>query len=979
MGEPNDTAAGSNRDRVPPAGWWWVPVYVAALWAGIRLAYLVDLDEGKLTVIWVPTGLVVGGLLVTRRQLWPALLALSTGVYVADGLIWPDLGWSWYQLLIVAVVTDLLRAVAAWVLVGVSPRRVRLEHPADLVRLIAVVLGVFFLSAAISVRMWSAWEPELDFWREVQLWWFSEALGAVVLVPWVLAYFGPASAESSPVRRARYAEAAAVLGLLALISLAFFRLADEAGPVVQQPYLVYPLLIWSGLRLGLRFNTTALLWLTVLLTMVLAGDVGPFVKGQGGPSSPRAAVVSLQLFLLVTVFSVLLLTVIRERGLRTEALRRANHEQFRALAGTLKPTLWLMDLPGKELTYISPAFKALTGRDPASMLGRPGAWRDLVHPDDRALTDASLARMIEHGHDDTEYRIVRTDRAVRWVRELTAAVPNEGGQPRQLAGSVEDVTHRRRAAEQRDILETELREANTRYRDFMRISGEAVWRAELGEPVPLDLPFEVFFERCLAHGWIAECNDAFARMYGYARPQDAVGTGLLDNFRLRDEHNLAYIRRFHAAGCRSLSTESRRPMPDGDVRWTIATFTGVVEDGHLLRLWGTITDTTAQRRLEDQVREAQRLEAVGQLAAGVAHDFNNLLAVISAHTELVEGRVAADEQVAQSLSAVHEAVDHASGVSRSLMAFGQKTPARLDPVDLTAVIERTRRMVSRSLPAGVTLSLELPEAGLPDVTGDAVQLQQALLNLVLNARDAMPDSGGRIAIAAEVDPQTPGTVVRLAVQDDGRGMDETVRRRVFDPFFTTRRDAGGTGLGLAVVHGIVRDHGGQIAVSSRPGRGTTVTIELPAARDGGPGPRVEGSAHGEEPAENDAERSASVLLAEDDPQVRAVLASALEARGYRVFPVAAAADLRRVYDEQDRLGSPIELVVTDVQMPGGSGLDAVRALRAAGHDTPAVVVSGSGAVEIDPEAHGRTVLLTKPFALQTLCDVVREQLATPGE
>lgn len=969
MGEPNNSSARSTRGLTDSPSLWWGLLYIASLWLGIRLAYLVTLDDGKMTVIWVPTGVVVGALLVSKRRVWPALLAVSTGVYVIDGLVWPDMGWSWGQLLVIGVITDLLRLLAAVVLVGWCPRSIRLEKPADLVRLFAVVLGVFFVSAGASVSLWSVWEPTLDFWREVQLWWLSDALGCVVLVPCVLAFFGPVPADPAA-RRPRYGlEAAGVLGLLVLICLTLLRLTDAAQPILQHPYLVYPVLMWGGLRLGLRFNAAALLVLSALLSVVLAGDLGPFATGSGGPVPPRLAAVALQLFLLVTSFAVLALAVVRGRGRRIEAELREGHEQLRALADTLRAALWTMDLPSRELVYVSPAFEVLTGRTPASMLGRPGAWRDIVHPDDRALTDASLAHMIETGQDDTEYRIVRADGTIRWVCEQTTAVKDDAGVIHQLAGSVEDVTHRRRAAEQRDVLEAELREANQRYQDFMRISGEAVWRAELGESVPLDLPFEEFMPRCLAHGWIAECNDAFAKMYGYARPQDAVGTGLLENFRLEDEHNVAYIRRFHAAGCQSLSTESRRPMPDGEVRWTIATFSGVVEDGKLLRLWGTITDITAQRRLEEQVREAQKFDALGQLAAGVAHDFNNLLAVISAHTELLEGRIKPDEQVTASLGAVREAIDHAAGVSRSLMTFSQELPTQREPIDLVAVIEQTRRMVSRSMPGGVTIELDLPESGLPTVTGDAVQLQQVLINLVLNARDAMDAAGGRITVAAEADGQAPQAGVRLAVQDDGRGMDEATRQRVFDPFFTTKGDAGGTGLGLAVVHGIVSDHGGQIAVISRPGRGTTVTIELPAAI----APFAEVAAGID--SETDVAPGPTILLAEDDNQVRAVMASALEARGFRVFPVADAKAMRRAYDQRMRQGQPIDLIVTDVDMPGGSGLHVVRQLHAAGCATPAVVVTGSVMVELDPQRDGHTVLMNKPFGLSRLCDVVQTQLA----
>lgn len=984
MGEPNDRSAAAGHGVTRNPSVWWGLLYVAALWAGIRLAYLINLDDGTMTVIWVPTGVVVGALLVTRRWVWPALLAVSTGVYVLDGLVWPDMGWSWGQLLLIGVVTDLWRLFAAVLLLAWSPRAIRLEEPADLARLFAVVLGVFLLAAATSVGLWSRWEPGLELWREVQLWWFSDALGCVVLVCWVLAFFGPVPADPASRRRHHVLEAVGVWGLLALTCFTLVRLTDEAQPLLQRPYLVYPVLMWGGLRLGLRCNATALLLFSALLTVILAGDLGPFATGHSGPVPPQTAAVALQLFLLVTSFAVLVLAVVRSRGRRTEAELRAKHNEMCVLTDTLRPAVWMMDLPSKELVYVSPAFEGMTGRSPASMLGRPGVWRNIVHPDDRVVTEASLTRMVEKGGDDTEYRIVRTDGEVRWVRELSASVTGPEGEALQLVGSIEDVTHRHRAAEQEQFLQRELRESSERYRNFLRVTSEGVWRATFDPPPAIALPFPEFLAHGAQHGRLAECSDAFAAMYGFDSAAAAVGTPLGELFKTGDTFNQEYIARFHADGCRSLVNESRRIEADGRVRWFIATFAGVVEKGNLVALWGTLTETTEMRRLEDQIRETHKMEAVGQLAGGVAHDFNNLLAVISAHAELVDDQVGDDEQVAKSLGVVREAIEHASGVSRSLLAFGKKLPSERKPIDPADVIRQTQRMIARALPQTIELEIDLPDGGLPTVMGDAVQLQQVLLNLALNARDAMPEAGGRIVIAAEPcgTPQGPGgdgepgaAGVRIAVQDEGVGMEEAVRRQVFEPFFTTKGETGGTGLGLAVAHGIVEHHGGTIAVHSRPGRGTTLTIELPGTQSVLPEPA---GAAAPTPAERAAAAAAPVLLAEDDAQIRAVLATALESRGHRVVQAEDGPALRRAYDEMTGRGQRIAVLITDIDMPGRKGIDVLRELRRGGDTTPAVVITGSVEMRADPELDGDTVLVKKPFSIARLCEVVQEQIRHGG-
>ncbi|MEM9417552.1 MAG: ATP-binding protein [Planctomycetota bacterium] len=978
------TSTETPRARVGPVVAWGL-LYLAVLWVGIWLGYAVQLGESELTVIWLSTGVTFGALLLTRRVWWPALLIGSAAVFVAYAASTDKLGVSIWYYIIFALVGDVVMWLGAEVFWLGRGRAVRLQTPADFGWLFAVVLGVTAAGAFVSVWLWRTVQPELDFWHELQLWWFSDALGCVLAVPWMLAFFGSGWRIPMPSVR-QCIEGGVLLSLLVVMCLVLVSLPHEAQSVLELPYMVYPLLIWGALRFGVRLTTTMLLVLALLFVLQVKQGVGPFAP-NGAEKTIEAyhtATLAIQVYLLVTCLAVLMLVSLSVRDRAAMALQRLQTTRFKTMMSTLRSTLWVMDAKTDEITYINPAVEKLTGRPVSELLNQPGAWREVVHPEDRAIYDASLERMRNREEDAVEYRIVRADGQERWVRVLAGTEADAPDAEILAVVHAEDITHRHRAVVQRQMLVQDLRDSNARYQDFMRISREGVWRGEFEKPVPIDLPFEEFLKQAIASGRIAECNEAFARMYGYDSAENAAGTRLIDNFRLEDEFNLEYLRRFHASGCRSMLTESRRPDhgPEGETGWFLVHFSGVVEDSKLLRIWGTLTDITELHRLNDQLRESQKMEAVGQLAGGVAHDFNNLLAVISAHAELVQDEVGEVEGVAQSLSVVREAIDHAAGVSRSLLAFSKNLPTDKRPTDIRQVIVQTQRLVDRTLPSRVELVIDLPAEGLTPVMGDSVQLQQVLLNLAINARDAIPVAGGTIRIAAEdferrtTEGESAGRGVRLIVQDDGVGMTEAVRQRIFEPFFSTKGADAGTGLGLSVVRGIIEEHGGSIAVFSRHQQGTTFTVELPCVGDPGQtAPAPPQVAPVRAPARNPQDFSDSpILLGEDDPQIRAVIATALVTRGHRVIQAGDGNSLRQAYDSYTQDGQALAALVSDVDMPGRSGLEVLRELRREGCTTPAVVITGSVDLRLDPQQDGNTVLVNKPFGIAEFCDVVLKQI-----
>ncbi|HSR53167.1 MAG TPA: response regulator [Acidobacteriota bacterium] len=365
----------------------------------------------------------------------------------------------------------------------------------------------------------------------------------------------------------------------------------------------------------------------------------------------------------------------------------------------------------------------------------------------------------------------------------------------------------------------------------------------------------------------------------------------------------------------------------------------------------TYRERCERQRLEEELRQAQRMETVGQLASGVAHDFNNLLTVIMAHTELLEGCVDGSPEVDRSLNALREAASQASGVTRSLLAFGRKLQSRKEPVETRQALLKASMMFQRTLPSNIRLKMQVAN-DLPYVFADKVQLQQVLLNLILNARDAMPD-GGAIEVRAD---SRPPALVRLQVADEGHGMTPEIQARIFEPFFTTKPDGQGTGMGLSVIRTIVEDHNGEITVESEAGRGTTFTVTLPVCQ------QVSINDQGDHRAPAPG-RGKRVLLAEDNQQLRGIIAGALRALGYDILEAADGESLLDVFERQkDEIG----LLILDKDLPKISGMDCLRRIRACGYDTQAVMITGQVLAEDALAEIPNAQLLPKPFRMTEL-------------
>lgn len=393
-----------------------------------------------------------------------------------------------------------------------------------------------------------------------------------------------------------------------------------------------------------------------------------------------------------------------------------------------------------------------------------------------------------------------------------------------------------------------------------------------------------------------------------------------------------------------------------------------VPSGPELLAGAIAVDITEQRRLEEHLRQAARMEAIGLLASGMAHDFNNLLTVIGGYAGLL-GRPDSDpSQVARAAAEIRGASERASRLVSQLLLFSRKQTARPLPFDLNAAVESLVSLVEKLLGPSITVVRNLDPA-LPPLLADRSQVEQILLNLIVNARDAMP-GGGRIGIStrtvtiANAPPDAsaglkPGLFIRLTVSDEGHGMDEETRARIFEPFFTTKEPGRGTGLGLTSVYGIVKSLGGMIRVESAPGAETKFEIDLPATDTT--------AAAG--PQQQPEHPPGSILLVEDDDAVRLLTRQLLEHFGYQVVEANSAARALELYATA---GLSFRLVITDVALPEMDGIELVRRLRAISPSIRALFFTGySEELSRRPADLMDIPVLAKPFSAEALASAVR--------
>lgn len=650
-------------------------------------------------------------------------------------------------------------------------------------------------------------------------------------------------------------------------------------------------------------------------------------------------------------------------GERNRELEQAQREleltehRFRHLVESLSEGVFQCDSDG-TLVYASPAFTSVFGADPESILGR--RWSDFIHPNDLPAREQNIARILAGEPVTSEFRLMVHPSQTREVRCASSPTMVDG-QLVGFQGIVSDISESRRAERLLNETHTELQRRN----QFL----EALLDA---------LPNAVHYKD--VEGRYLGCNRAFEEAVGM-RGDDVIGRTFREvfgdesagEFEARDAELLM------TGGSSIDETTVRIPgRPEARVVFSRCVFHD--EHGAPAGILGVSTDVTRLRSLEDRLRHAEKMEALGQFAGSIAHDFNNLVMVIRGTAQLMARQLRPDDPFRNDLDLILDTTRTASDLSRSLLSFARRQVLDKVNLDIAEVVGSLRTMLSRLLHPGVDLVMdELEPEAL--VVADRSSVERMIVNLVVNARDAVGDDGTitiRVS-STRFDADLlrlypwaePGDYVTVEVSDDGIGMAPEVLERAFDPFFTTKRHERGTGLGLSSVYGGAKQHDGYVIIDSEPGWGTSVSIHLPRCESA--------SRHPKPPESNERLRTATetVLVVEDEDDLRRVVVRFLESLGYRTLD---AANGREALEILDRHGAGIHAVITDLVMPEVNGLELLSSARTHWPHLGFVLCSGNrGRFEDSlPIVDDGVARLEKPFDIEDVASRLEEVLESSG-
>jgi PAS domain S-box-containing protein len=636
---------------------------------------------------------------------------------------------------------------------------------------------------------------------------------------------------------------------------------------------------------------------------------------------------------------------------RVEEQLRKSEERLKLAQASAGAGIWDWDIPGGTIEWSEELF-GLFGLDRREVAASFEAWRTVIHPDDRNLAAERIEGAIRDRTPlDSEYRIRRSSGEIRWIRAL-GNTKYDRGTPLRMSGICLDITERKRSEELRQAL---VEQEKLRLGAAVEHASDAI--------VMIDLD-----------GTIRYVNAAFESTSRIARGA-AVGTSYFDL--LGGEPAAAAIRKAVASG-RPWRGPLTRPVRGGRPV-ELAVTVSPARDPSGAVIGGLISekDVTRENALESQVRQGQKMEALGTLAGGIAHDFNNILAAIVINTELALLELDPQDPARQSLPLVLQAANRGKELVKQIITFSRQRTLEKRPIEIAPIVKEGLKLLRTGLAKDIALQ-ETIDAGSGAVLADPSHIHQVLVNLCQNAALAMKDRGGRLEVKlepVEVDEAmtarypnlAPGRYVRLTVSDTGCGMTKDDLERIFEPFFTTRAPGEGSGLGLAVVHGIVRTNDGEIMVYSEPGLGSTFNVYLPRLERERPMAVAD--------READLERGQDrILLVEDEKAQRESVERGLEHLGYRVT---ARADGRSALTAFKKDPAAFDLVITDQIMPKMTGLELAGAIAALRPDMPIVLCTGFSE-KVNEEVVGtlgvRAVLM-KPYTIREVSRVIRQALS----
>jgi PAS domain S-box-containing protein len=894
--------------------------YAVAAKLGLLLATI----GVTVTLVWPASGVAVAALVLLGDRM---VIGVALGAFLANATTSAPLpvaiAAAAGNSLEALVASQLLRRVA-----GFNPRLQRVRDVFALTLLGAAIPSVVAATIGSAALALTGQIPRARLPGAWGTWWAGDAVGIVMIAPLLLAWLTRKFDRPS---LARAAELAALSLSAALVSVLLFGGVLPTSATAPLSFVVYPLLLWVALRFGQRGATTGGLVASLIAIFWTVRGLGPFARETLG-----ASLVFLNSFIAVAILTSLTVAAVMSERRRATALAREGEKRLRALMDRLPASVWTTDAE-LRITSSQGALLESLGVRAEELVGSTVMDRT-PNPDSPVV----IAHRRALDGEASDYRIVRSGRSFHnHVEPLRSAE----GEVTGTIGVAIDVS-RQEAVERR-------------YRDLVEQAPIGIYRAR-------------------ADGKFLAVNDALVAMLGYPSAADLLALSPATDV-YADPREFAKQIETRRSGRGVDPTEVRWRRWDGRIISVHLRGRPLQDDkGRDAEFEMIAEDVTERRALEGQLLHAQKMEAVGRLAGGVAHDFNNVLTVILGGVHFLRKDLVADPDLTSMLNEIEQAAKRAQGLTHQLLAFSRHQMMTPRVLDLNVLVGSVESMLRRLIGEDVELHVAFG-AGVHAVKADPGQLEQAIVNLVVNARDAMPN-GGRVTLetrnvqlapgrGSDGDTAPEGPHVLLAVADTGAGMSPEVKAHVFEPFFTTKPRGKGTGLGLPMVYGIVKQSGGFVAVDSEPGQGTTVSIYLPSA-----GARPEAAPQAPEPpARIDGDET--ILLAEDDDGVRHWIHNALQGQGYTVF---ACRHGKEALGIAEQYGGTIQLLLTDVVMPGMNGREladrlvaarpATRVLYMSGYTEEALGRSGVGAVGEDRG------FLQKPFTPRELLEKVRAML-----
>jgi len=609
-----------------------------------------------------------------------------------------------------------------------------------------------------------------------------------------------------------------------------------------------------------------------------------------------------------------------------------SEKRFRRIAENARDIIFRMSLPDGNFEYISPAVEELVGFTPQELYQDPRLSLQIVHPDwlTYFLEEREKLARVEIA-PFYEYKIINRQGAERWVNQRNTLIKDDAGNPIALEGIVTDITHQKRT-------ESELRDKRDEAQMFLDIAGVMIIAIDREQKVTL-------------------ANRKAREILG-CEEKDIIGKNWFDNFLFIDDiDSVKKVYNRVIAGEMEAVEYFENPVrsKSGDIK-LIAWHNTVIRDenGDITHSLSSGEDITERRKaeneklkaeedrnkIEEQLRQSQKMESIGKLAGGIAHDFNNLLTSILGNCDMAISELRPEDPLYLELSEINEGAERAADLTRQLLAFSRKQVMEPRILNLNTVISNMDKMLKRIIGEDIILDTRLyPE--LWNTKVDPSQIEQVILNLAVNARDAMPE-GGRLFIETdniildseyeENHPEAaPGEYVMLAVSDTGCGIDKEIQANIFDPFFSTKEIGKGTGLGLSTVYGIIKQSGGNIWVYSEKGKGTTFKVYIPRM-EGEPDTDVFNESNHKPPSGTE-----TVIVVEDDSAVRSMSVKVLRQLGYKVYDAQNGGEALLICES---LKVPVDLIVTDVIMPKMSGVEFVDRIRGFWKGVKALYISG---------------------------------------